>query len=155
MENPVLFFSLKLFLYLLWMCLFGENSRGFVFVSDFYLCEKSYLRRMLVVMSINCVDNLCSLCWFCDWVSCLALDTFGKKTLNTLMRLRRAGRVGAGREFASDSDALRSRRLHQRILSSKNGYILHLFRDGLKIIYFCRIYLQTIMTSHSTEYFSQ
>ena len=97
---------------------------------------------------------------FCDWVSCLALNRFGKKTLNTLMRLRRAGRVGAGRvgagrEFASDSDALRSRRLHQRILSSKNGYILHLFCDGLKIIYFCRIYLQTIMTSHSTEYFSQ
>ena len=42
------------------MRLFGENSRGFVFVSDFYLCEKSYLRRMLVVMSINCVVNLCS-----------------------------------------------------------------------------------------------
>ena len=42
------------------MRLFGENSEGFVFVSDFYLCEKSYLRRMLVVMSINCVVNLCS-----------------------------------------------------------------------------------------------
>ena len=40
---------------------------------------QSYLRRMLVVMSLNCVVNLCSSVDFRDWVSCLALDTFGKK----------------------------------------------------------------------------
>ena len=34
----------------------------------------------------------------------------------------------------------------QRFLSSKDGDKLHLFRAGLKIIYFCRIYLQALMT---------
>ena len=37
-----------------------------------------YLRRMLVVRSINCVVKLCSSVDFRDWVSCLALDTLGK-----------------------------------------------------------------------------
>ena len=40
---------------------------------------KSYLRRMLVVMSINCVANLCSSVDFRDWVSCLSLSVLGKK----------------------------------------------------------------------------